>query len=87
MSITFEELVAALHQVADGEAILSPQLAVSVLEASRGAVLEGVEQEVLLLIASGYTYKEIAARLHLSNEAVETHVASALRHLEKRPID
>jgi DNA-binding NarL/FixJ family response regulator len=81
MSITSEELVAAIHDVADGETILTPQLAVSVLEASRGAVPEEIEQEILLLIASGYTYEEIAARLHLSIEAIGTHVASVLRRL------
>jgi DNA-binding NarL/FixJ family response regulator len=62
--------------------ILSPQLAVTALEASRGAIPEGVEQEVLLLIASGYTDDEIAARLHLSIKVIETHVANALRHLD-----
>lgn len=62
--------------------ILSPQLAVSALEAFNCTAPENVEHEVLLLVASGYTYMEIAARLHLSIEAIETHVASALRHLE-----
>ena len=66
--------------------ILSPQLAVSLLEASRGAVPEGVEREVLLLIASGYTHDEIAARLRLPTSAIDAHVASALRHLERRSI-
>lgn len=66
--------------------ILSPHLAVSALEASSGAAPEDIEHEVLLLIASGYTYEEIAARLHQSIEAVETYVGSALRHLERRPI-
>jgi DNA-binding NarL/FixJ family response regulator len=61
--------------------ILSPQLAVSVLEASRGAVPEETEQEVLLLIASGYSYAEVGARLHLSTSAIEAHLASALRRL------
>ena len=40
------------------------------------------EQEVLLLIARGYTYKEIAGRLHLSVKTVETHVSSVLRKLQ-----
>ena len=56
--------------------ILSPQLAVSLLEASRNAVPEGIEQEILLLIASGYTYEEIAVRLHLSISAIESRVAN-----------
>jgi len=40
------------------------------------------EQEVLLLIARGYTYKEIASRLHLSVKTIETHVSSVLRKLQ-----
>jgi DNA-binding NarL/FixJ family response regulator len=40
------------------------------------------EQDVLLLIARGYTYKEIAARLHLSVKTVETHVSNVLRKLQ-----
>jgi len=40
------------------------------------------EQDVLLLIARGYTYKEIAGRLHLSVKTVETHVSNVLRKLQ-----
>jgi DNA-binding NarL/FixJ family response regulator len=37
---------------------------------------------VLQLIARGYRYKEIAARLHLSVKTVEAHVSSVLRKLQ-----
>lgn len=37
---------------------------------------------MLLLIARGYTYKEIAGRLHLSVKTIETHVSSVLRKLQ-----
>jgi DNA-binding NarL/FixJ family response regulator len=40
------------------------------------------EREVLQLIARGYLYKEIAARLHLSVKTVEAHVSSVLRKLQ-----
>ena len=40
------------------------------------------EREVLQLIARGYRYKEIAARLHLSVKTVESHVSSVLRKLQ-----
>jgi DNA-binding NarL/FixJ family response regulator len=40
------------------------------------------EREVLRLIASGYTYKEAAARLHISARTVETHVSTVLRKLQ-----
>lgn len=31
---------------------------------------------------SGYTYKEVAARIHVSVKTVETHVSSVLRKLQ-----
>ena len=37
---------------------------------------------MLQLIARGYRYKEIAARLHLSVKTVEAHVSSVLRKLQ-----
>ena len=40
------------------------------------------EREVLQLIARGYMYKEIAARLHLSVKTVESHVSNVLRKLQ-----
>ena len=40
------------------------------------------EREVLQLIARGYMYKEIAARLHISAKTVESHVSSVLRKLQ-----
>lgn len=40
------------------------------------------EQDVLRLIARGYTYKEVAARLHLSVKTIETHVSAVLRKLQ-----
>jgi DNA-binding NarL/FixJ family response regulator len=101
-SISPEELVAAIHRVADGDAVFSPWLAGFVLDAFTGApgaavppagaaagpldpeldALTAREQEVLLLIARGYTYKEIAGRLHLSVKTIETHVSSVLRKLQ-----
>jgi DNA-binding NarL/FixJ family response regulator len=96
-SITPAELVEAIHRVADGDAVFSPWLAGFVLDAFSGSAasaepaaridpeldsLTAREHEVLLLIARGYTYKEIAARLHLSVKTIETHVSSVLRKLQ-----
>jgi two-component system response regulator NreC len=39
------------------------------------------ESEVLRLIASGYSNKEIAARLALSVKTIEAHKANAMRKL------
>jgi DNA-binding NarL/FixJ family response regulator len=66
--------------------ILSPQRAVAVLESWDGAAPDGDEQEVLLMVASGYTDDEIAARLHLSPKALDALVANALSRSEEGPI-
>ncbi|MDX6537316.1 MAG: hypothetical protein QOD37_1657, partial [Gaiellales bacterium] len=73
-TIAAEELTAAIGRVAQGDAVFSPRLAGFVLDAFRAgdrltssAELDELtprEREVLQLIARGYMYKEIAARLH-----------------------
>jgi DNA-binding NarL/FixJ family response regulator len=40
------------------------------------------EQQVLRLIARGYTYKEVARELTISAKTVESHVSSVLRKLQ-----
>jgi DNA-binding NarL/FixJ family response regulator len=47
-----------------------------------GGTLSDREAEVLRLIASGYSNKEIAARLALSVKTVEAHKANAMRKLD-----
>jgi len=42
------------------------------------------EQEVLRMIAWGYSNKEIAARLEISVKTVEVHKANAMRKLGMR---
>jgi len=91
-TISSEELADAVSRVAEGDAVFSPRLAGFVLDAFRDgarvgddAELETLtprEREVLQLIARGYKYKEIAARLHLSVKTVEAHVSSVLRKLQ-----
>ncbi|MBT1178619.1 LuxR C-terminal-related transcriptional regulator [Bifidobacterium vespertilionis] len=44
--------------------------------------LSSREQEVMRLIARGYTYKEVAAELFISIKTVETHVSNVLRKLQ-----
>jgi DNA-binding NarL/FixJ family response regulator len=45
-------------------------------------VLTPREQEVMRLIARGYSYKEVASELFISIKTVETHVSSVLRKLQ-----
>ena len=91
-TISSDELTDAVVRVSEGDAVFSPRLAGFVLDAFRAgdpvgpdAELETLtprEREVLQLIARGYRYKEIAARLHLSIKTVEAHVSSVLRKLQ-----
>lgn len=91
-TITRDELLDAISRVHAGDAVFSPRLAGFVLDAFAGSApmtsdpemdrLTQREQEVLRLIARGYTYKEVAARIHVSVKTVETHVSSVLRKLQ-----
>jgi DNA-binding NarL/FixJ family response regulator len=90
-TISADELREAVRRVAEGDAVFSPRLAGFVLDAFRSdelhpdAELEQLtarEREVLRLIARGYRYKEIAARLHLSVKTIESHVSAVLRKLQ-----
>jgi DNA-binding NarL/FixJ family response regulator len=93
-TISGAELAAALHRVADGDAVFSPKLAGFVLDAfgaGAGEVasiddeldrLTQREREVMRLIARGYAYKEVAKELYLSVKTVETHVSAVLRKLQ-----
>src|SRR5437763_12629069 len=79
-TISGDELADAVRRVAEGDAVFSPRLAGFVLDAFRAGErvhsdaeldqLTAREREVLQLIARGYRYKEIAARLHLSVKTV-----------------
>lgn len=92
-SISGPDLAAAVRRVAAGDAVFSPRLAGFVLDAFAGTVdvadvdeeldrLSPREQEVMRLIARGYTYREAASELFLSVKTIETHVSSVLRKLQ-----
>ncbi|MDR2380634.1 MAG: response regulator transcription factor [Bifidobacteriaceae bacterium] len=93
-SITPPDLVSAVRRVADGDAVFSPRLAGFVLDAFGAAAghvasaddeldrLTAREQEVMRLIARGYTYREVASELFISIKTVETHVSAVLRKLQ-----
>ena len=91
-TISGADLAEAIDRVAEGDAVFSPRLAGFVLDAFAAGdrvgddeeldALTPREREVLQLIARGYRYKEIAARLHLSVKTVEAHVSSVLRKLQ-----
>jgi DNA-binding NarL/FixJ family response regulator len=91
-TVSPDELATAIRTVNGGDAVFSPRLAGFVLDAFGGTVVDVKdpeldqltprEREVLRHIARGFTYKEVALRLHLSVKTVETHVSSVLRKLQ-----
>jgi DNA-binding NarL/FixJ family response regulator len=92
-----EQLVAAIHVIAEGDALLSPAVTKRVIgEFVRGGGpkpeaqfprLEDLtvrEREVLKLIARGLSNAEIAKELFVSETTVKTHVARILMKLGLR---
>ncbi len=91
-----EELVAALHTIAAGDALLSPSVTSRVIErmamqpapdSSRDARLDELtarEREVLELVARGLSNGEIADLLVIGESTVKTHVKRILAKLDVR---
>jgi DNA-binding NarL/FixJ family response regulator len=90
------DLLAAIRVIADGEALLSPQVTrrliadfakrpeVAVEAAHRLDRVTDREREVLVLIARGLSNTEIAAELHLSIATAKSHVGRLLTKLGAR---
>ncbi|WP_327434895.1 response regulator transcription factor [Streptomyces sp. NBC_01236] len=94
--VTPEHLVSAVRMVRTGDALLAPAITRRLVEryARRGpgaaalhrdlAALTPRELEVLRLLAQGLSNTELAARLHLAETTVKTHVARILAKLGLR---
>jgi DNA-binding NarL/FixJ family response regulator len=95
--VATEDLVAAIHAVAAGDAVLAPPVLGRLLDrfgkslpdpsprvpASLTALTDR-EREVLVEVARGRTNTEIATRLSVSETTVKTHVAHVLGKLGLR---
>jgi DNA-binding NarL/FixJ family response regulator len=92
-----EDLIAAIHVIAAGEALLAPSVTRRLLDrfASRLPALADApnpalaelterEREVLRLVAEGLSNAEIATRLVVSETTVKTHVSHLLAKLGLR---
>ncbi len=86
------ELVGTLRRIVQGEHVLTPNLASRALREFQARQSFGPrvklpqisprEEEVLRLLATGETNRQIAKRLFVSEETVKSHVASIFRKLE-----
>ena len=87
-----DELIGAIRHVASGGIYLDPQMADRVAEGYlRSQFLKGEvrqkemtarEEEVLRLIAQGYSNKEISSELKIAVKTVESHKANLMQKLE-----
>ena len=91
-----EQLIAAIHVVAEGEAVLAPSVTRRVVEAfarlpgrrdhlqTALELLTAREREVLKLLAKGLSNAEIARDLVVSEATAKTHVRHVLAKLDLR---
>lgn len=89
-----EELIAAVHTIAAGDALLAPAVTRRVLDRidhrsasttdSRLATLTGRERDVLGAIARGLSNAEIAAELVIEESTVRTHTKHLFAKLDLR---
>ena len=83
-----DALVRAVRSVHDGNTVLAPEAAGSLVRSrARATAIGGLdaltarEREVLAQIAEGRSNREIARLLHMSEKTVKTHVSSVLAKL------
>jgi len=82
------ELSRALREVAEGRSVVAAQIIEKLLEVRRRREESGLdtltsrEQEILALIAEGWSNEAIASRLFITKRAVERHINSIFWKLE-----
>jgi DNA-binding NarL/FixJ family response regulator len=87
--ITGQNLISAVHQVAQGNSLIDPTLTARVLERVRNgpttapelADLTEQELKLLALIAEGLTNRQIGERMFLAEKTVKNYVSSILAKL------
>ena len=83
-----QTLFTMLAQLRRGETVLTPSMATQLVRQFAGdaadAVLTARQRELLSLMAQGFTYREIAAQVHLSESAVKYNAGQILDRLHAR---
>jgi DNA-binding NarL/FixJ family response regulator len=78
------DIARAVRMVGLGMSMFEPEADGAPGATARGPGLTPREQEVLQLVATGATNREIAATLHLSPHTVKEHASSLYKKLEAR---
>ncbi|MFE0730819.1 LuxR C-terminal-related transcriptional regulator [Streptomyces antibioticus] len=94
---TPDELIAAVRDVAAGEAVITPALTQALIDAVRRQdtvrtarrdvgldTLTGRERDVLVAVASGWSNAEIASQLSIAPTTVKSHVSHILTKIGAR---
>ncbi len=93
---TPDTLLAGIHTIATGEALLAPSVTQRLIAAfarlpdrlpTAAASLDGItarERNVLVLVAQGFSNADIGNHLHLSPGTVKTHIGRLLAKLDAR---
>ena len=90
---SIDEVAQAIRVVADGQSLISPSMAIKLLDEFKqmsrsdrqqvpGPRLTDRELEVLKLVAQGLNNREIAKRLFISENTVKNHVRNILEKLQ-----
>jgi DNA-binding NarL/FixJ family response regulator len=89
--VSVEGLVVAIRSLAEGSPLASPRVITSLFnhianhqgaDERRSAGLTRREEEILELMAQGYTNKEIANQLFLQHQTIKNHVRAIFHKLE-----
>jgi DNA-binding NarL/FixJ family response regulator len=94
-STSKEELIGAIKKVAEGQPYFSPEVTLSLLNNTQNnlssstqpvEMLTDREEEILKLIAEGFSNKEIGTKLFISHRTVDTHRTNLMKKLNANNI-
>jgi len=94
-STSQDELIGAIRKVAAGQPYFSPEVTLSLLNTPQNnlqsskqqtEMLTDREEEILKLIAEGFSNKEIGTKLFISHRTVDTHRTNLMKKLNANNI-